>query len=583
MSFDAEVSPVEANVVPLFVLAGAEVPLVEALNDGIVVADVDNRILYANQAVANLLGWDPAALVGQHVTVLVPERLRFAHASGFARYFETGKPHIVGKPTRVPALRRDGTEQSVELVLSMLKLAAGGELAVATLRDVADRVDLERQTALAHHLLSLFVDAAEEDDLAEHVVAVLGEELDAAFVALWLPVDDGDALECASLWRSPMVAGVTLEAATRGQRLNAGVGLPGRVWRQGEPLWIVDVTEDANFPRAAAARVDGLRSAFAVPIRNRSRTLGVVELFFPERRAPELALLDTMTVIGARLGEFLDRRHLEAENRLIAERERAVARVLQESLLPPTTPSMLDVDIGIGFHPGGELVVGGDFYDCFPIDETRGSETWGLLIGDVCGTGPAAAAVTGLVRHSVRALARTGMAPGDVLSHVNTSLLDPTASDGRFCTCLFGIVARDTGGRIRIRVANAGHPSPIVRPATTPAYDVPVSGPLLGVIPSVTLDDYLLVLGPGDTLIAYTDGVTEARRDSELFGDERLRDLIDAHRQKGAHDLARTILTQARSFASRPCDDMVVLTIRARSSEPRDHTDGTLGSGTLEP
>ena len=558
---DPQVARSEFGSDELLLLPGTGVPLVEALNDGIVVAGADNRILYANRAVTDLLGWVPNALVGEPIATIVPERLRDAHVAGFSRYFETGQPHIIGVPTRVPALRSDGTEQTVELVLSVLPFPTG-DLAVATLRDVADRVDLERQTALAHHLLTLFVDDADEQGVAEHIVEVLGEELDAALSALWLPAYDDEFLDCCALWRAPSDVASAFEEATRTLRLRRGEGLPGRVWLSGQARWIPDLTLDANFPRGSVAATDRLRSAFAVPVANRSRILGVVELFFVDHRDQNDSLLTTMTAVGARLGEFLERKHLDAERQRIAERERIVAGVLQRSLLPSALPELPGIELGVAFHPGGELVVGGDFYDCFPIDGSPDSPTFGILIGDVCGTGPEAAAVTGLVRHSARALARTGMAPIEVLEHVNAALLDRTASDGRFCTCVFGTVRRDDDGGLTLRIVNAGHPPPLLRSATGRSSATPVSGTLLGAFATIDLVEQHLRLLPGETLVAYTDGVTEARRDGELFGEARLESLVDAASGAVA-DLAHDVVAASERFASGVSDDMVVLALRA--------------------
>ncbi len=536
--------------------------LVEALNDTIVVAGPDNRIVYANRAVTDLLGWAPNALIGEPIATIVPDRLRAAHVAGFSRYFETGRPHIIGVPTRVPALRCDGTEQPVELVLSVLPLHAGGNLVVATLRDVADSVDLERQTALAHHLLTLFVDDADELGIAEHIVAVLGEELEAAFSALWLPADDDVHIDCCALWRPASGVTSAFEAATRTLRLRRGEGLPGRVWLGGQARWIADLALDANLPRGSAATIDGLRSAFAVPVANRSRILGVVELFFAHRFEPNDSLLTTMTAVGARLGEFLERKHLDAERQRVADRERAVAGVLQRSLLPSALPDLPGIELGVAFRPGGELVVGGDFYDCFLIDGSTDHPTWGILIGDVCGTGPEAAAVTGLVRHSARALARTGMAPIEVLEHVNAALLEHTASDGRFCTCWFAMVRRDEDGGLTLRIVNAGHPPPLLRSATGGSSVMRGHGTLLGAFAIIDLKEQELRLRTGETLVAYTDGVTEARRDGELFGEARLMALLDAADGTPA-DLAADVVAAANRFASGVSDDMVVLAVRA--------------------
>ena len=240
-------------------LLAAEVTLVEALNDGIVVAGADNRIVYANQAVERLLGWVPEDLIGAPITLLVPERLRGAHLDGFARYFASGQSQIIGQPTRVPALSSDGSEREVELLLSTVRLSAGGELAVATVRDAVIRVDFERLSALAHHLLSDFTEDAAEAELVDQILGALGESLAAALASLWLPSPDGRHLHAAAVWDDTAQPCPTFARVSRELRLGRGEGLPGRVWQSGEAAWIGELAVDTKGPRRLRRMASGLR------------------------------------------------------------------------------------------------------------------------------------------------------------------------------------------------------------------------------------------------------------------------------------------------------------------------------------
>jgi phosphoserine phosphatase RsbU/P len=550
----------------LLMLPGTAVPVAEALNDGIVVAAADNRILYANQAVQRLLGWRPEDLVGAPITVLVPERLRGAHLAGFARYFASGQARIVGQPARVPALSSDGSEHAVELVLSTLPLSDGGELAVATIRDAVVRVDFEQRSALAHHLLSIFTEEAAEAELVDHILGALGHSLEAAVAALWLPSPDGRQLHAAAVWHDAAQPRPTFERVTRELRLGRGECLPGRVWRSGAAAWIGELGADTNFRRRPAAIADNLHSAFAFPVRAHAMTLGVIELMFPQPREPDDTSLEVMAIIGSRLGEFLQHKHLEEEKERITEREREIATSLQQSLLPADLPAIPGLDLGVYFHPGGDLVIGGDFYDVFPIRDTKNAEptAWGLLVGDVCGTGPEAAAITGLVRYTARALARMGLPPVEVLTQVNAALLDRGAPEDRFCTGIFAVVTQKGDGYV-LRLTNGGHPAPLLRQHGSSAAPVEVTGQLLGVFETISLHEEVIELEADDTIMFYTDGVTEARAASEQFGEERLLAVLDEAHGASATEIAGRVVRTTREFADSLSDDIVVLVMRAKT------------------
>ncbi|MEJ7584028.1 MAG: PP2C family protein-serine/threonine phosphatase [Acidimicrobiales bacterium] len=146
------------------------------------------------------------------------------------------------------------------------------------------------------------------------------------------------------------------------------------------------------------------------------------------------------------------------------------------------------------------------------------------MIGDVCGKGPGAAAVTGLFRHTLRAVALTERSPAGVLRGTNDAILG-RIEDTRFCTA--ALVKLDTSaGRALATVACGGHPRPLVVRATGSVEPVEVSGTLLGVLPDPVLPEVEVELGVGDAIVLFTDGVTEARRGEDLFGEARLRDVL---------------------------------------------------------
>ncbi len=198
------------------------------------------------------------------------------------------------------------------------------------------------------------------------------------------------------------------------------------------------------------------------------------------------------------------RRVTEAKDRLYAERTH-VARTLQRSLLPDALPEMAGVQLASAYHPVGEgNEVGGDFYDVFEVP----SGCW-LVVGDVCGKGPEAAAVTALVRHSIRALALHEDSPAEVLRHVNDAMLSHKPA-GRFATVVLARLDLASGASVRATIAGAGHPPPVVLEVDGRAWCPEIRGTLLGVVRQARSCDREVTLHRGASVILYTDGLTDA-------------------------------------------------------------------------
>ncbi|MCU1282937.1 MAG: putative Hybrid sensor histidine kinase, partial [bacterium] len=297
----------------------------DGLADAIIATDDGGRVVYANPAAHALLGWPPAQLIGRPLTDLMPPRMRPAHHAGFHRYMSTGQAHLMGRPVRVPALRHDGVEIDVELTLSPLPVAGGGARVVASLRDLRDRVELERQVlaqqrlAAQNGVMSVFADAAGVDDAAARVLEAIGTSLHWPLGDFW--IIDGGALRWLAGWHEPGLEADEFVARSKELTFAAGVGLPGRVWAQREPAWIVDIENDANFPRRGEAARPGLHGAFAFPVLTRDEVFGVVELFarVPQQIDPEL--VQTARTIGFQMGQFIER--IQATAKVEAARRRA--------------------------------------------------------------------------------------------------------------------------------------------------------------------------------------------------------------------------------------------------------------------
>jgi PAS domain S-box-containing protein len=248
---------------------------------------------------------------------------------------------------------------------------------------------------------------------------------------------------------------------------------------------------------------------------------------------------------------------LAMENARLEQRERRIARTLQDSLLPRSLPEIPGLEAAARYLAGGEgTVVGGDLYDLFGVEDG-----WALVVGDVCGKGAEAAALTSMVRYTVRAETLHHAGPAEVLGLLNEAILRQRR-DGRFCTVLHGRLEIEGAGA-RFTLASAGHPPPLVLRADGGVEAVPCTGSLLGVLPVVELPEVVVRLGPGDALVCYTDGVTECRGPEGLFGDERLGGVLAAAAGADAAALADRVVDAVVEFRGEQTqDDLALLVLR---------------------
>ena len=287
--------------------------------------------------------------------------------------------------------------------------------------------------------------------------------------------------------------------------------------------------------------------------------------------APEAA--DAETAIRTAVFLANDRRSYEREllaARRHAEQSEGRARVwpdLQASLLPAELPVITGVEVGAVYRPAGRGdEVGGDFYDLFA---THGDD-WVVVLGDVCGKGVAAAALTSLVRHTARAVGIRARRPRTLLSTLNRTLYEETVRTGTMCFSTVACVRLQLrSGEVRLSVGLAGHPPPLLVTAGEQPVRVAKLGTLLGAFPSTSHHDVSLVLQPGDALVLYTDGVTEARNGADLFGEDRLAALLASLAGQGAAGIAAGVTDAVLRFQGNDAsDDIAVVVIRTAPDAP---------------
>ena len=238
---------------------------------------------------------------------------------------------------------------------------------------------------------------------------------------------------------------------------------------------------------------------------------------------------------------------------------RAIGNALQRSLLPSSTPEAHGLDVGVVYEAAGEAsTAGGDFYDLFPIGGGKSC----FVVGDVCGTGPEAAAVTGLARHTIRALVLAGFPISDVLERLNRAIIDE-GERSRFLTLVSGVLQAD-GDAMRVELVSAGHPLPMIVREGGAVEQVGRPQSLLGVIDDVRYVEEQHRLSRGELFVAVTDGVLERRVGPQMLGEEGLaNELAACGTSLSAQAVAERIRRLVVEFAPEaPRDDMAVLVLR---------------------
>jgi len=453
-------------------------------------------------------------------------------------------------------------------VTGMLAVAAAepdrfAEADLARVQQVADAVALPLERArLSEHdrirraRLSFLAEASDllAGTLDQEKTIALAAQLVVPRLAAWcaalVPDEDGE-LRPAYVWHADeslvdVLAGL-LSAA------------PAPRVAPGDSAQPWSFVESPELSRAAAAEL-AADPAWCFPLVARNRSLGV----FVIGRPREGALAQESVELAA---DLTRRVALALDNARLYSAQRQANDALQRSLLPPELPAIPGVDVAAGYEAAGEEnEVGGDFYDVFEVAPGR----WRFAIGDVCGKGPEAAAVTGLTRHALRILAREGHDVPTVVERLNALIVDE-GSRAPFVTLIHGELARASSGDTAsgdaavISMVCAGHPPPLVLRSAGDVEAVAEPQSLLGVLDGVTFEQNVVRLSPRDVLLCVTDGVTERRSGDRLLDDgDGLRGLLGECSGLTAGSVVARIQRAVREFGSGPpTDDVALLVFRA--------------------
>ncbi|WP_103533587.1 ATP-binding SpoIIE family protein phosphatase [Streptomyces sp. SM11] len=420
-----------------------------------------------------------------------------------------------------------------------------------------------------------------DEDLVAAIAGQLLVPRLADWCAIWLETEGGGPAadpRLARVWHSDETGTEPLRTALEREplRLPAGVGSgpvpvpwPARPAEEDQEGAAGEDREGAPAPPHPGGR-DGAALAFRITAGGRA--LGTVLV-------GREGVTQVPEAVASLIEDFVRRLGLAVGAARAYTRQATISRILQRGLLPSKVAEIPGVTSALVYEPSDDGVVGGDFYDIFPCPGDR----WCFVLGDVQGSGPEAAVVTGLARPWLRLLSREGFGVGEVLDRLNRLLLDDAmeaaeaaalmvaaaggqqlhdGTQSRFLSMLYGEVVTLPDGGVRCTVASAGHPLPLllrpdgsVRPAAEPQV-------LLGVVEDVAYESQVFDLAPGDTLLCVTDGVTERRSGPLMFDDgDGLARVLAGCAGLPAEVTAERIRRAVHEFAEQPPDDDVALLV----------------------
>jgi hypothetical protein len=538
----------------------ALIGVLDALADAVTIRAPDHRLIYANRAALERMGLDSV------------EDLRTADPRGLmAGWVSTGEDGGPIAMDDLPSVRVLRGERPEPLTFRTVHRTSG-EVRWVVLKATAIRDDTDAIMAAVTIIEDVTVAkrASLRSEFLVEAARILSSSLDyeqtlrnvAALavpdIADWCAVDLFDAEDDRVQVAIAHVDPAKIEMAERLRayqptRLDPDRGL-GKVLRTGEPELIPDIPEELLVERAvddehlSLLRAVGLRSALVVPMKVRGRTIGAISMVAAESERR----------FGAEDVDFAcqiaDRAALAVENaRLYTERTH-IAKTLQESLLPDSLPTVDGWEVVDLYRPSGaETEVGGDFYDVWQI-----GEDWVAIVGDVTGKGVEAAALTSLARHTAMEASESSSEPAYILSRVDSAL----KRHGELAICT-AIAMRIRGARGTLAVG--GHP-PLIRLSGDGVRHLSAHGSMLGGLDNASWPQEEFEMRPGETLVAITDGVTDAiGEDGARFGASRLHEVLLAGAGEPAARLLDRVTAALDDFQTgEQADDMALLVMRYR-------------------
>ena len=505
--------------------------VVGSFGDPVTIRDRQDRIIYANAAALEVLGFESV----EQLSVTPPDDIM----SDYIVSGDDGSPVVMedipsvrilrglrADPLLIRTIHRQTGAQRWQLLKSAPLLGADGEIeaTITVIEDVTEQKRAERQSAFLADVSAALASSLDYEQTLRNVARLAVPDV-VDWCAVDLREEDGDRRPVAVAHADPAQLQLAEELRNYEEiRLNPNEGI-GLVFRTGKPVLYPAILDEMLVRLAAdehhleLLRAVGMRSVAIVPMSVGNRILGAMTLV----NAESGRVLDDSDLTLAQ--QVADRAAVAIENaRLYSERS-SIAHTLQQSLLPEQLPQIPGFELASVYIPAFESTeVGGDFYDVWELEDG-----WMLVIGDVTGKGIEAAALTSLVRHTLRVASEFESSPAELLARVDSILKKQRARS--ICTALCMRLSED-----RALLSAGGHPLPL-HVNSRGVNRVGEHGPLLGGFSDVSWHDTTVELEPDSILVAYTDGVTDAiGADGTRYGLQRLCDTLaqfrDARRQR---------------------------------------------------
>ena len=532
----------------------------------------DGTIRRANNRAAELLGSPPGYATGKPLTAFVDLPFRAAVQTLLAAVGRTGKPRTASCRILTSTGSADVTVTAAAADLpgdppTLIVTAAPGS-AAAPAPETAGPAARKKQPAKADSAVAAMtrrLDAVtavtrvllDNSTFSEAVTLQRCGRLLAGEIADWVLIDierDGRLLR-------QFAAGPRDGQADQLARTARGVdpapgSIPALVHAQGKSVLLAHLDDPAALGSGADGTplimLLGATSLICVPVSDGASSFGTLTL-------TRLADKGPFGVADLGLAEELGR-HLAIAIRVdrVFRQRSQVAEALQASLLPARLPNDAPgLEFAAAYVGATQFAeISGDFYDVF-----KAGDGWAIAIGDVCGKGQEAAAMTAAARHAIRAFARVHAAPAEVLAAANEVLLAEDYDD-RFVTASLAFL-RQRGRRVQVRIGSSGHPGPAVVRADGRVEILEGDGLPLGLFEGAEQGQLDVELRPGDVLFCYTDGVTEARGADLTFFEDRLADALAAVAGQPAAKIVRAVQDLVTSFSAGELkDDVTILAVR---------------------
>lgn len=305
--------------------------IAETASDAILTIDDQSTILFANPATEKIFGYLHEEIIGQPLTMLMPDYLRHIHRSALERYIATGTRHLSWEAISLPGLHKNGHEIPLELSFGEF-VENGRRVFTGIARDITERRNLERRLTVQIEVARIMAEAESLEAAAPGLLQAICESLGCDMGQLWQLERDPESLRWLAAWHVPALEADEFEEASRNRTYSKGVGLPGRIWTSRTSEWIENLANDQNFPRATFAAKAGLASAFGFPVMLGHTVMGVMEFFSRDSLAPDPTLLKIMNAIGNQIGQFVERKRAEEERGHLYGREQRARLELEATM-----------------------------------------------------------------------------------------------------------------------------------------------------------------------------------------------------------------------------------------------------------